>query len=237
MIKLYGFGAGLGIVDPSPFVVIVIAYLKIADIPFETINSANNLQKAPRSKLPFIDDEGEIIPDSFMIIQHLKNKYQADIDQHLSEEEAAQAFLIGRSFDEDFYWQIVYSHWYEDAGWKQTKVAFFDDLPAPLKWIIPGIARRSVRDRLGKQGIALRDKQEILLLAEHALNSYSKMLTDKPYFLGESVCSLDVIAYGHLSQLILADFDCELNKLAEGYQNLIDFVHRFHTNFIDKKAS
>lgn len=47
MIKLYGFGSGLGVVDQSPFVAIVIAYLKIADTPFEAINSADNLQKAP----------------------------------------------------------------------------------------------------------------------------------------------------------------------------------------------
>lgn len=236
MIKLYGFGSGLGVVDPSPFVAIIIAYLKIADIPFEAINSTDNLQKAPRSKLPYIDDEGEIIPDSFMIIQHLKAKYQVDIDQHLSEAEVAQAFLFGRSFYEDFYWQIVYSRWYEDAAWKQTKAAFFDNMPVPLKWIIPTIARRSVIDRLGKQGIALRNKQEIMLLAEHSLDSYSKILEDQPYFLGDEVCSLDVIAYGHLSQLILADFDCELNKLANCYQNLADFVKRFHGRFIDKKA-
>lgn len=72
MIIVYGFGAGMGVLDPIPYVLKVIAYLKVLDVPFEYIGNADNLQKAPRGKLPFIDDSGEIIADSLNILLYIE---------------------------------------------------------------------------------------------------------------------------------------------------------------------
>lgn len=67
MIKLHGFGARLGVADPSPFVLKVDAYLRVTGTAFDRVNSLNNLSKAPKGKLPFIDDGGQIIADSQII--------------------------------------------------------------------------------------------------------------------------------------------------------------------------
>ncbi|MEA1888330.1 MAG: glutathione S-transferase family protein, partial [Pseudomonadota bacterium] len=61
MIKLYGFGNNFGVADASPFVLKVDAYMRMAGIQFENIPGLVNLRKAPKGKLPFIDDNGKII--------------------------------------------------------------------------------------------------------------------------------------------------------------------------------
>ncbi len=72
MIKLFCFGPHFGVADPSPFVLKVATYMKMAGIEFESHADIRNLQRAPKGKLPYIEDDGELVADSFFIIKHLE---------------------------------------------------------------------------------------------------------------------------------------------------------------------
>ena len=61
MITLYGFGPAFGLPDPSPFVIKVEVLLKMAGLEFRT--DANGFRKAPKRKLPYIDDGGTIVAE------------------------------------------------------------------------------------------------------------------------------------------------------------------------------
>ena len=65
MITLYGFGPAFGLPDPSPFVTKAETLLKMAAVPYRT--ALGNLRKAPKGKLPYIDDDGAVIADSTLI--------------------------------------------------------------------------------------------------------------------------------------------------------------------------
>ena len=54
---LYGFGAGLGLPDPSPFVVKVAHYLRMIAVAYEPC--AGNARKSPKGKLP-ISNSGAV---------------------------------------------------------------------------------------------------------------------------------------------------------------------------------
>ena len=69
MITLYGFGPAFGLPDPSPFVIKVEVLLKMAGLEFRT--DANGFRKAPKRKLPYIDDGGTIVADSTFIRWHI----------------------------------------------------------------------------------------------------------------------------------------------------------------------
>jgi hypothetical protein len=56
MIKLYSFGPSFGVADPSPYVLKVDVYMRMANIEFTSVPDVKNLQKAPKGKLPFITD-------------------------------------------------------------------------------------------------------------------------------------------------------------------------------------
>ena len=70
MLTLHIFGPAYGLPEGSPFGIKAIMLLKLAGLPFETKRS--DLRKAPRRKLPVLDDDGEIIPDSTFIRMHLE---------------------------------------------------------------------------------------------------------------------------------------------------------------------
>ena len=61
MITLYTYGRQFGLPDPSPFVTKAELLLKLADLPYKS--DTDGLGKAPKGKLPYIDDGGERIAD------------------------------------------------------------------------------------------------------------------------------------------------------------------------------
>jgi glutathione S-transferase len=91
MMTLYTFGPAFGLPDPSPFVTKVEILLKMAGLPYRT--ETNGFGKAPKGKLPYIDDDGERIADSTFIRWHIEKKYKFDFDRGLSAEQRATVRL------------------------------------------------------------------------------------------------------------------------------------------------
>ncbi len=61
MIRLYGFGSASGLPDFSPFVLKTMLLLRLAGLDYVVDHSG--LQRAPKGKLPYIDDDGVIVAD------------------------------------------------------------------------------------------------------------------------------------------------------------------------------
>jgi hypothetical protein len=61
MIKLHKFGPVGDVCDASPFCVKVEAYLRLAGLPYDTRSGAQYLRKAPKGKLPYIEDKAKLI--------------------------------------------------------------------------------------------------------------------------------------------------------------------------------
>lgn len=226
MIKLHAFGPAFGLPDPSPFVTKVALYMKMAGIEFESIEGVASLRSAPKSKLPFIEDNEKIVADSVFIIDYLKQQYQVNLDDWLKAEQAASAQLIGKSLDENLYWVIVYSRWVRDDVWPTIEKQFFSDLPFPINKLIAKSARSATKKQIMGHGIGKHSNDEILDIAEKSLNSLSTLLGDKRYFFGDQPCSLDVTAYAMISSLTQSTLDTQMNQKALQFENLVDFVKR-----------
>jgi glutathione S-transferase len=61
--------------------------LKFAGLPF--VENRQGYKRAPKGKLPFIDDNGTIVPDSTFIRFHIEKKYGFDFDAGLEPEQRA----------------------------------------------------------------------------------------------------------------------------------------------------
>ena len=83
MIKLYQYPTDWDLPNVSPFCMKMETYLRLAQIPYETVTIVDP-RKSPKGKLPYIDDNGQIIADSSFIIDYLKNKYNVALDSKLS---------------------------------------------------------------------------------------------------------------------------------------------------------
>lgn len=227
MITLYGFGGNEQILDLSPFVAKVAAYMRLANIPFSVELDQRNIKKSPKNKLPFINDNGTVVADSFFIIKYLKEKH-VDLDANLSEEQKAQAHILQRALDEDFYWYIVYSRWQNDQGWAKSKDVIFEPVPKLLRNLVAGLIRKSIVKQLYQQGIGRHSEQEIQHLAGNMMQAISTQLGDKPYYFGDQVSSLDASLYAFLAQFINVDLYAPLHEKANSFKNLVEYTQRLH---------
>lgn len=231
MIRLFGFGENFGLADPSPFVLKVDAYLRMSGINFDTSSDFSDFKKAPKGKLPYIKDGDCVVADSFFILEYLKEKYPAPLEEGITEAQKAISQLITKSLDENFYWCIVYSRWVREDTWPTIRDAFFGSLPFPLKHMIPFVARKGVKSALAKHGIGKHSDEEIMRIAENTLANLSVLLADKPYFFGESPSTLDAVVYGFVAQVTLVDLENPLIKRARKHQNLVAFCHRIQATY------
>ena len=82
MITLFQIPGGWGEPSASPFCVKLECYLRMAGHEFK--NEMGDPRKAPRGKVPWIDDDGSVICDSQLAIEHLKKKHGDPLDAKLS---------------------------------------------------------------------------------------------------------------------------------------------------------
>lgn len=230
MIKLYNFGTWQGIADPSPFCTKVDCYMRAAGIEFETVSGTANLGKAPKKKLPFIDHDGKIIGDSTFIIEYLKEQFGDPLDAELNPEQRAVTRAFAKMLDENLYWCIVEARWLGEM-WPQIRESFFGNMPIPLRWIVPPLARRGVRKTLQLQGLGRHSDSEILHIARKDLQALSDYLGNKEYFLLNKVTTLDVCAYAFLVQLIRPESSAAIIDMAREFRNLVAFVERIHNAY------
>ena len=79
MITLYGSGPNFGLPDASPFVTKAETLLRMSKLPFE--KALMSFSKAPKGKIPYIEDDGQLLGDSTLIRWHLEKKYGIDFDR------------------------------------------------------------------------------------------------------------------------------------------------------------
>lgn len=237
MIKLYSFGPAFGLVDPSPFVTKTNLFMTINNIEFESIIDTQSLQKAPKKKFPFIDDDGTIVADSMFIFDYLSKKHNIDVDAWMSEEQQACAYLIGKSLEENLYWCLVHSRWINDDTWPIIKERFFGDMPFPLNKIIPAIARHSTRRQINGHGMGAHSNDEIHDIAERSFKSISTLLGNKTFMFGNQISSLDIIVYAQIGAFTLSTLDNRSTLMAKQYENLVTLTQKIQNTYYPNTKS
>jgi len=232
MIKLYQFDPAFGLPNASPFCMKLETYLRMAGLPFEIPPATmREFQKAPKGKMPYIDDNGKILADTSFIIDHLKTTYGDKLDGWLTNEQKAIALAFQRLMEENLYWAVVYTRWVEPEGWAKTKPAFFDKLPVPMKWFVPTLARRGLVKEMYGQGIGRHGRDEICAIGKRDITALADFLGQKPYFMGESPCSLDAAAYSFLANLIWSPVESPLKQHAQQYPQLEAYCRRMKSRY------
>ncbi len=229
MITLYGFGPGFGLPDPSPFVMKADILLKLAGRPY-TLDTTG-FSKAPKGKLPYIDDDGERIADSTFIRWHLEKKYQIDFDRGLSESERATAWAFERAVEDHLYWAIVDARWTRDANFDKGPRNFFRVAPAPIRPLVIAMVRRKVRGSLHAQGMGRHSAAEITALATRTIDAVAAFLGPRPFFMGSEPVGVDAAIYAFVVGTLCPVFDTPLRDAAERHDNLKRYVGRMTARF------
>jgi glutathione S-transferase len=229
MITLYSFGPGFGLPDPSPFVTKAETLLKMAKLPYRVDTSGFN--KAPKDKLPYIDDDGETIADSTFIRWHLDKKYKVDFDRGLSSEQRAIAWAFEKMLEEHLYWAVVHARWMDDANFAKGPAIFFRAIPAPVRPLLVGIIRRRLRRTLHGQGIGRHSPDEIVALGTRSVDATADYLGTKPFMMGAEPTGLDATAFAFVAGVLCPLFDTPLRNAAERHESLKRYVGRMTGRF------
>jgi glutathione S-transferase len=232
MIKLYQFEPAFGLPNASPFCMKLETYLRMAGVPFQIAPpNMQDLRKAPKGKMPFIDDNGKIIADSTFIIDYLKTTYINNnggdkLDNWLSAEQKAVALGFQRLMEENLYWVMVHTRWLEPTGWAVIKTVFFDKMPAPFRWFVPALARRGLIKAMHGHGIGRHSPAEIHEIGKRDITAIAEFLGNKPYFMGEQPSTIDATVYAFAANLVYVPIASPLKTQAEKYPQLKAYCER-----------
>jgi glutathione S-transferase len=226
MITLFAFGPMFGLADASPFVSKAHLLLRFAKLPYET--NLKGFDRAPKKKLPYLNDDGQVVCDSTFIRLHIEQKYRFDFDLGLNQEQRGLAWAIEKMLDDHFYFTIVHARWANDQNFALGPANFFNAVPAPLRWLIKRVIRGKVVNGLKAQGIGRHNDSEIALLAGKCLAALAAILADKTYFMGETPSGCDASAYAFISSALCPLFDTPIRNAAESHTNLVRYVARMN---------
>jgi glutathione S-transferase len=150
MLTLYKGPAAFGISDVSPFCLKLESYLRMAGVPYTPKVAFG---KAPKGKIPFIEDDGSLLGDSQFIIEHLKRKHGDTLDAKLSAEDVAKGHLVRRTLEDSLYWVILQERWISDDGWRIYKPIFEALFPPVVGKAIVPLIRRGVGKAMQAHGM------------------------------------------------------------------------------------
>jgi glutathione S-transferase len=224
MIKLYQFAPAWEVPNLSPFCIKTEIYLKMVNLPYEIVSAIP--PKAPKGKLPFIEDKNKKIADSRFIIDYLNDHYGCDLDKELTGTEKATATAFQRLLEDDLYWAVLYIRWVVPSNWKVNREAVFGKLPLPIKYVLGNLVRKQIKKQIHGHGMGRHSEQEIYWLGNKSLTALSDFLADKPYFMGDRPTILDASAFGMLANIIWCPIESPLKVHALKLKNLVAFCDR-----------
>ncbi|WP_374544813.1 glutathione S-transferase C-terminal domain-containing protein [Rhodoblastus sp.] len=233
MITLHTFGPAFGLPEASPFVTKAILLLKIAGLDFTTKRDVPF--KAPKGKLPFIEDDGQIIADSTFIRFHIEKKYGFDYDAGLTPEQKATGWALEKLCEDQLYWMVVADRWLDDANFARGPARFFDSAPAPLRPLIGAMVRRKIRNAAWAQGLLRHTPEERRLLARRSLEAVATLLGDKPFLFGDEPHGADATLGAFALAALSPTFECATREEIGKLPNLLAYAHRIEARFFPDK--
>jgi glutathione S-transferase len=210
--------------NPSPFCLKVQTYCRLTGISFESVPTVPF--RSPRGKLPFMIDGTERIPDSGLIIAHLKQHHGDPLDRDLNDEQRARGHLIRRCCEESLYFALLHDRWINPDGWRFIKPTFFGPLPLALRDVVASLARWSVRRALDGQGYGRHTQADVVALGSADLSALATTLAARDFAVADHPTSYDAVLYAFLANILRAPLNSALKEKTRQHKNLTDYVDR-----------
>ncbi|MBS0362156.1 MAG: glutathione S-transferase family protein [Proteobacteria bacterium] len=230
MIVLAAFGPLWGTPDPSPFVIKTEVQLKMAGLAYRT--ERRRPPEGPKGKVPFIEDDGQLIGDSVLIRDHIETKYGLDLDAGLSPRERALGWAAERVCEDHIYWAIVYARWAIPANFDKGPAVFFQGAPDEVR----EAARAGMGQVLHGQGTGRHSLAEIGDLAGRSFAALSTLIGDGPYLAGETLGAADASIFGCLAAAGTPFFDTPVRDALMRHPNLVAYRDRMMQRFYPQFA-
>ena len=118
-----------------------------------------------------------------------------------------------------------------DQNWEENKRALFGQLPAVVRAVVPPYVRRRMLKAMRGHGMGRHSPDEIYQLRQGDLGELSNFLSEKRFFMGERICTLDASAFGMLANILWCPIESPLKDQLDGLENLSAFCERVRATY------
>jgi glutathione S-transferase len=225
MLTLYSYPTLFGVADNNAYGLKIFAFLKLAGVPFrhEHIFDAS---AAPRSQLPYIEDDGDRIGDSETIIAYVTAKYCVTIDSGLSQAQRDTSLMLTRMLD-DLYWVMSYSRWQDERYWPAFRDALMREHPRLTEedlWK----AKEFNAKRYYFQGIGRYEPDAAVARGLADLGVLARLLPPGGYLHRAQPGSIDAGIYGFIANIYFYDIDTPLKEFVVAHDNIVRHCKSIH---------
>lgn len=211
--------------NPSPFCVKAEMALTHLGLDF-TIHESLELSKAPKRKMPWLEDNGLVIADSELILSYLDNKTDGGLFRHLSPQQIGIGTSFVRLVEDHLYWLIVASRWLDDDWFVNVKRDFFGSLPAPISWLASRMARKQVHRTYDLHGLGRHTSAEQEQLLHADLKAIAGQVTTNGFIAGNELSVFDFGVAAMLAAGMDNKPDTWVSVIAREYPALRDYAEK-----------
>ncbi len=226
MITLVTLPPAFGLRNVSPFCLKVEMALKHVGIDFD-ITSEADPRKTPKGKLPYlILDNGEKIPDSELILEHLDEISQGKLYGSLTPQEKAVGTAFVRMAEDHLYWLGVASRWLDDKWFPHVVSNFFGFVPGILRGFVSRQAQKQVEQTMHLHGLGRHTLEEQKAFARRDLQAIADQVMQNYHIVGGRLTVYDFAVASVLVGFMENQPETWLSEIANSYPSLKEYVKR-----------
>lgn len=230
MITLYTTPPIWGLPSMSPACAKLETWLRMAKLPYKTVDASVNFSIAPKGKIPFIEYQGKLIGDSTLIIEILKQKEGIDLDEGLTSSERAISLAFRRMIKENIYWGGVQIRYKTEENWQKYSQLIanmlFTSVPTEQGELLLKDLKQNIISQMYNQGMGRHSSEEITQILSADFQALSDFLADKPFFMGDKPTTLDATVYGFIGNFIKPPFPSPIVDYLLKLENLYQHCER-----------
>ncbi|XP_059082669.1 failed axon connections homolog [Tigriopus californicus] len=197
--------------SPSPYVLKLESYLRATQIPYTT---GFDQAQGPKGKAPWMTINGHDLSDSQLCINFLNDKFDKDLDSHLSAEQKATSHCVRIMIEEHYMWAFAMDR-YVFSNQDFTKWLVLPGIPKCLINSLVKMFSSMVKKGAYVQGIGRHNRKDIEAFGLTDLGFVSTILGNKKYlFSDERLSEVDLIIFATVAEILTCSPDSSIYAIA-----------------------
>lgn len=225
MYELVVLPSAFGLRNVSPFCLKIEMLMTALELD-HSLREEPDPRRTPKGKLPYLIHDGRTIADSELIAVHLDAVTDGGVFRHLTDARYAQGIALTRLLEDHLYWIMVASRWLDDAWFPNVVRDFFGFVPALMRPIASGLARRSVRQTFHLQGLGRHSLDEQRDFAHRDMRALQAALPTEGFLNGEHPDIFDFTVAGMMAGILDQQPRTWINAVTDDYPAVRDYTER-----------